>query len=148
MAAISALYGGSVSKVSGDREWQPSLFIDVTFRAVGILHLGGYVQFLGEGFPLDDPGVGGGLTVNLRGDVKSVRLGGNFNTGYLKVPVGPNLQAREGAWNMSASGSFGYAFLKWMSFDVRVRWVRYFKMSDGAPERAWVPEGGFSFFIP
>jgi hypothetical protein len=149
MASISGLYGGSVSKVSGDRKWQPSIWVDATFRAIGIFHVGGYMQFLGEDFPLDDPSVGGGVALALRGDIRSVRLGGGFNTGYMKVPVGANLQGREGAWNISAYGMIGYAFLKWMSFDVRARWIRYFSMDTaGAPDHAWVPEGGLSFFIP
>ena len=145
LGAVSVMYGGTVSRVDGDREWQPSLWFDLTWAAIGPLHPGGYVHLLGESFPLDNPGVGGGLTIQLRFDIKKLRLNGAFNTGYLNnVAV---REEREGAWNISAFGGLGYAFLSWMAFEVRFRWMRYFRLSGG-PDRAWTPEGGLVFFIP
>ena len=146
LGAISVMYGGSVSEIQGERTWQPTLWIDMNFAVAGPLHLGGYVQFLGESFPLDDPGAGGGFQVALRGEIKKkFRLTGAFNVGYLKVPIGNS--EKEGAATISAFGAFGYAFLSWMAIETRFRWINYFKMSDGAPSIAWNMEGGFTFYI-
>lgn len=144
IVVFDAVFGGTVSKFSGQREWQPSLWIDGSYGVAGPLHLGGYFQWLGQSFPLDSPGLGGGALLALRKNVKKLRMSGAFGGGYLKVPL-PN--EREGAGTISAFGGLGYGFLSWMGLEVRGRWERYFKMPPDAPNHAWSIEAGISFFV-
>ena len=141
---VDGVFGGTVSKYSGQRKWQPSLWLDATYRVAGPLHLGGYFQWLGKDWPLDEPGLGGGGLITLRTNIKKLSLSAAFGGGYLRVPL-PD--AVEGSGTISAFVGLGYGFLSWMGLEVRGRWMRYFKMPTDAPEQAWTIEAGFSFFI-
>lgn len=138
------LFGGTTSKFAGERKWQPSLWLDGSYGVVGPLHLGGYFQWLGKSWPLDDPGLGGGGQIAIRGNVKKLRLSGSFFGGYLGVPLPTGV---EGSGTIGSFFGLGYGFLKWMGVEVRGRWMRYFKMPPEAPTHAWTIEAGFSFFV-
>jgi hypothetical protein len=138
------VFGATVSKYGGDPKWQPSLWLDATYRLAGPLHLGGYFQWLGKDWPLDEPGLGGGGLIALRTNIKKLRLSGAFGGGYLRVPLPGSV---EGSGTISAFVGLGYGFLSWMGLEVRGRWMRYFKMPVDAPEQAWSMEAGFSFYI-
>ncbi|MGB8332431.1 MAG: hypothetical protein WCE62_20065, partial [Polyangiales bacterium] len=114
VVVLDALFGGAVSKFSGDKTWQPSLWVDGTYGVAGPLHLGGYFQWLGKNFPLEDPGLGGGGMLALRWNVKHLRLTGAFTGGYLRVPLPDSAR---GAGTIGAFGGLGYGFLSWMGFD-------------------------------
>jgi hypothetical protein len=144
IVVFDAVFGGTVSKFSGDRKWQPSLWIDGSYGVAGPLHLGAYFQWLGRSLPLDNPGFGGGAMLALRKNVKKLRLSGAFGGGYLGVPL-PNQV--EGAGTISAFAGLGYGFLSWMGIEARGRWERYFKMPTDAPNQAWSIEAGISFFV-
>ncbi len=144
LVIFDGLFGGTVAKFNGQRKWQPTLWIDGSYGVAGPLHIGGYFQWLGRSWPLDDPGFGGGGMLSLRGNIKGLRLTGGFAGGYLGVPL---VSRVEGTGTISASVGLGYGFLTWLGFEVRGRWTRYFKMPAGAPTQAWTIEGGFSFFI-
>lgn len=147
---FDAVYGGTVSKYSFGTKWQPSLWLDGSYGVVGPLHLGAYFQWLGEKFPLDNPGFGGGGLIALRRNIKKVRLTGAFGGGYLGVPVPsiPNAPFRhEGSGTITAFGGLGYGFLDFLGIEFRGRWARYFKMPVGTPDSAWSIEGGLTFFI-
>jgi hypothetical protein len=144
MVVFDAVFGGTVSRFVGERKWQPSLWLDGSYGVAGPLHLGGYFQWLGRSFPLDNPGFGGGGMIALRGNVKKVRLSGAFAGGYLGVPLPDRVQ---GAGTISAFAGLGYGVLSWAGFEVRGRWMRYFRMPPGAPDQAWTIEAGLSFFI-
>jgi hypothetical protein len=144
IVVFDAVFGGTVSKFSGERKWQPSLWIDGSYGVAGPLHLGAYFQWLGRSLPLDSPGFGGGAMLALRKNVKKLRLSGAFGGGYLGVPL-PNQV--EGAGTISAFVGLGYGFLSWMGIEARGRWERYFKMPPGAPDQAWSIEAGISFFV-
>jgi len=144
LVVFDGVFGGTVSKFAGQRKWQPSLWVDGSYGVAGPLHLGGYFQWLGRSFPLDDPGFGGGGLIALRGNIKSLRISGAFAGGYLGVPLPTHV---EGTGTISAFAGLGYGFLSWMGFEARGRWMRYFKMPPDAPNHAWSIEGGFSFFI-
>ena len=144
VAAFDLLFGGTVAKFAGDRKWQPTLWLDGTARAAGPLHLGAYFQWLGRSWPLEDPGLGGGGMIALRPNIKKLRITGAFTGGYLKVP----LPARsEGAGTIGALFGLGYSLLSWMGLEARGRWMRYFRMSEGAPSYAWSIEAGLSFSV-
>lgn len=148
---FDALYGGTVSKSSFGTKWQPTLWLDGSYGVVGPLHLGAYFQWLGQKFPLDNPGLGGGAFVALRRNVKKVRFTGAFGGGYLGVPV-PSTVAdapyrREGSGTITAFGGLGYGFIDFLGIEFRGRWARYFRMPAGAPNSAWSIEGGFTIFI-
>lgn len=144
IVVVDAVFGGTVSKFSGQRKWQPSLWVDGSYGVVGPLHLGAYFQWLGKSFPLDSPGFGGGASLALRTNVKKLRLSAAFAGGYLGVPL-PN--EVHGAGTISAFAGLGYGFLSWMGIEVRGRWERYFKMPAGAPDQAWSIGAGISFFV-
>ena len=144
LAILDALFGGTVSSFAGDRKWQPSLWIDGSWSPAGPLHLGGYFQWLGRSFPLDDPGLGGGGVIAIRANIKKLRLSGAFTGGYLGVPWPDRV---EGAGTIGAFAGLGYGLLSWMGFEVRGRWTRYFRMPSGAPDHAWAIEAGLSFFV-
>lgn len=144
IVVFDAVFGGTVSKFSGQHKWQPSLWIDGSYGVAGPLHLGGYFQWLGRSFPLDRPGFGGGALLALRKNVKKLRMSGAFAGGYLGVPL-PNQV--EGAGTISAFAGLGYGFLSWMGIEARGRWERYFKMPPDAPNHAWSIEAGISFFV-
>lgn len=144
LAVFDGVFGGTVSKFSGKREWQPSLWVDGSFRLAGPLHLGAYFQWLGESWPLDDPGLGGGGLIALRTNIKNLRLSGAFGGGYLGVPLPTGV---DGTGTISAFVGLGYGFFKWMGLEARGRWMRYFKMPTDAPTQAWTIEAGFSFFV-
>lgn len=144
MATFDGMFGGTVSNFDGTREWQPSLWLDGTYSPIGPLHLGGYFQWLARSFPLDDPGFGGGGVIALRTDIKRVRMSGAFVGGYQGVPLADRV---EGTGTIGAFAGLGYGFLSWMGFEVRGRWMRYFRMPEGAPDQAWTIEAGFSFFV-
>jgi hypothetical protein len=144
LAAFDILFGGTAAKFVGQRKWQPTLWLDGTAGVAGPLHLGAYFQWLGQSWPLEDPGFGGGGMIALRPNIKKLRITGAFTGGYLKVPL-PSRS--EGAGTIGALFGLGYAVLSWMGFEVRGRWMRYFRMPDGAPDYAWSIEGGFSFFV-
>ena len=144
VATFDGLFGGTISRFAGTRKWQPSLWLDASWGAVGPLHIGAYFQWIGRSFPLDDPGFGGGGMVGLRGDIKKLRLTGLFTGGYLGVPLPARV---EGSGTIGAVAGLGYGFLSWMGFEVRGRWMRYFKMPPQAPTQAWTIEAGFSFFV-
>ncbi len=150
LVVFDAVYGGTVSKYSFGTKWQPSLWLDGSYGVVGPLHLGAYFQWLGEKFPLDNPGFGGGGLIALRRNIKKVRLTGAFGGGYLGVPVPsiPNAPFRhEGSGTITAFGGLGYGFLDFLGIEFRGRWARYFKMPVGTPDSAWSIEGGLTFFI-
>ena len=144
LATFDALFGGTVARYAGARKWQPSLWIDGSWGAAGPLHIGAYFQWLGRSFPLDDPGFGGGGLIALRGNIKKLRVSGAFTGGYLRVPLPIG---SEGAGTIGAFAGLGYGFLSWMGFEARGRWMRYFRMPEGAPRQAWTIEAGFSFFV-
>lgn len=144
LVVLDGVFGGTISKFSGQTRWQPSLWVDGSYRVAGPLHLGAYFQWLGKSWPLDDPGFGGGGLIALRTNIKKLRLSGAFAGGYLGVPLLTNV---EGTGTISAFAGIGYGFLSWMGLEVRGRWMRYFKMPSGAPNHAWSMEAGFSFFI-
>lgn len=144
LVAFDALFGGTVSKFGGDRSWQPSLWIDGSYGVAGPLHLGGYFQWLGRNWPLDDPGLGGGGMLALRANVKKLRISGAFTGGYMRVPLPGRV---EGAGTIGAFGGLGYGFLRWMGIEARGRWTRYFNMPTDAPNHAWSIEAGLSFFV-
>lgn len=144
LATFDGMFGGTVSKFAGTRKWQPSLWIDGTYGPIGPLHIGGYFQWLGRSFPLDDPGFGGGALIALRADIKKLRLSGAFTGGYLGVPLPDRV---DGSGTIGAFAGLGYGFLSWMGFEVRGRWMRYFRMPPDAPTQAWTIEAGFSFFV-
>lgn len=142
--AFDGLFGGTVSRFVGERKWQPSLWLDGSYGVAGPLHLGAYFQWLGRSFPLENPGFGGGGLIALRGSVKNLRLSGAFTGGYQGVPLPDRVQ---GAGTIGAFVGLGYGFLSWMGLEVRGRWLRYFRMPEGAPNQAWTIEAGLSFFI-
>jgi hypothetical protein len=144
LATFDGLFGGTVSNFAGTRKWQPSLWLDGTYSPVGPFHLGGYFQWLARSFPLDNPGFGGGGVIALRTDIKNVRVSGAFVGGYQGVPLPDRVQ---GTGTIGAFAGLGYGFMSWMGFEVRGRWMRYFRMPEGAPEQAWTIEAGFSFFV-
>lgn len=144
LVVIDGVFGGTVSKFSGQRQWQPSLWLDGSYGVAGPFHIGAYFQWLGRSWPLDDPGFGGGAMLALRGNIKSLRLSGAFAGGYLGVPLATHV---EGTGSISAFAGLGYGFLDWLGVEVRGRWMRYFKMPPGAPNHAWSIEAGFSFFV-
>lgn len=144
MVVFDGVFGGTVSKYIGERQWQPSLWIDGSYGVWGPLHLGAYFQWIGRSWPLDNPGFGGGGMIALRQNIKKLRLSGAFFGGYLGVPLPGNA---EGAGTIGAFAGVGYGFLEWMGFEMRGRWMRYFKMLPGAPTNAWTIEAGFSFYI-
>lgn len=144
IVVFDAVFGGTVSKFSGEREWQPSLWIDGSYGVAGPLHLGAYFQWLGRSLPLDSPGFGGGGMLALRANVKKLRMSGAFGGGYLGVPLPDQV---EGAATISAFAGLGYGFLSWMGIEARGRWERYFKMPPDAPNHAWSIEAGISFFV-
>lgn len=144
LVVIDGVFGGTVSKFNGQRQWQPSLWLDGSYGVAGPFHIGAYFQWLGRSWPLDDPGFGGGAMLALRGNIKSLRLSGAFAGGYLGVPLVTHV---EGTGNISAFAGLGYGFLDWLGLEVRGRWMRYFKMPPGAPTHSWSIEAGFSFFI-
>jgi len=141
---VDAVFGGTISKFSGKKTWQPTLWADASYGAAGPLHVGGYFQWLGKNSPIDDAGLGGGGLIALRWKVKNLRLSGAFTGGYLKVPLPGETH---GAGTIGAFVGLGYGFFSWMGFDVRGRWMQYFKMPDGAPGHSWSIEAGLSFFI-
>ena len=148
---FDVVYGGTVSKFSFGTKWQPTLWIDGSYGVIGPLHLGAYVQWLGEKFPLDNPGFGGGGLIALRRNIKKVRLTGAFGGGYLGVPV-PTIPAdlpyrHEGSGTITAFGGLGYGFIDFLGIEFRGRWARYFRMPTGTPDSAWSIEGGLTFFI-
>jgi hypothetical protein len=144
LAAFDFLFGGTTAKFSGDRRWQPTLWIDGTAGVAGPLHLGGYFQWLGKSWPLEDPGLGGGGMIAIRPNLKKLRITGAFTGGYLKVPLPTH---SEGAGTIGALFGLGYSFLDWMGIEARGRWMQYFRMPDGAPSSAWSIEVGLSFFV-
>ncbi len=144
LVVLDGVFGGSVAKFNGQRKWQPTLWVDGSYGVAGPLHIGGYFQWLGKSWPLDDPGFGGGAMLALRGNIKNLRLSGAFAGGYLGVPLVTHV---EGAGTISAFVGLGYGFLDWLGLEARGRWMRYFKMPAGAPNHAWSIEAGFSFFI-
>ena len=144
LVVLDGVFGGTVSSFAGRKQWQPTLWVDGSVRAAGPLHLGGYFQWLGKNFPLDQPGLGGGGLLALRWNVKHLRLSGAFTGGYLRVPL-PNYV--RGAGTIGSFFGLGYGFLSWMGAEVRGRWIRYFNMPSGAPNHSWSIEAGFSFFI-
>ncbi|UCH28202.1 MAG: hypothetical protein JSV06_07860 [Myxococcales bacterium] len=144
IAAFDVLFGGTTAKFAGQRKWQPTLWLDGTAGVAGPLHLGAYFQWLGRSWPLEDPGFGGGGMIALRPNVKKLRITGAFTGGYLKVPLP---MGSEGAGTIGALFGLGYSLLDWMGVEVRGRWMRYFRMPDGAPQYAWSIEAGFSFFV-
>ncbi len=148
---FDVLYGGTVSKSSFGTKWQPTLWLDGSYGVVGPLHLGAYFQWLGETFALDNPGLGGGVFVGLRRNVKKVRFTGAFGGGYLGVPVpSPVVDVpyrREGSGTVTAFGGLGYGFIDFLGIELRGRWARYFRMPPGAPNSAWSIEGGFTIFF-
>jgi hypothetical protein len=144
LAAFDILFGGTTAEFTGNRKWQPTLWLDGTAGVAGPLHLGAYFQWLGKSWPLEDPGLGGGGMIALRPNIKKLRITGAFTGGYLKVPL-PN--ESEGAGTIGALFGLGYSFLDWMGIEARGRWMRYFRMPDGAPNYAWSIEAGFSFFV-
>ncbi|NOQ84193.1 MAG: hypothetical protein GQ551_09300 [Myxococcales bacterium] len=144
LVVFDGVFGGTVSKFNGQRKWQPTLWLDGSYGVAGPLHIGGYFQWLGKSWPLDDPGFGGGAVLALRGNIKSLRLSGAFAGGYLGVPLVTHV---EGTGTVGAFAGLGYGFLDWLGLEVRGRWTRYFKMPPGAPNHAWSIEAGLSFFI-
>ncbi len=148
---FDVLYGGTVSKSSFGSKWQPTLWLDGTYGVIGPLHLGAYFQWLGESFPLDNPGLGGGALIALRRNIKKVRFSGAFGGGYLGVPVpSPVVDAPyrlERSGTITAFGGLGYGFIDFLGIEVRGRWARYFRMPAGVPNSAWSIEGGFTIFI-
>ena len=144
LVVFDGVFGGTVSKFAGQRKWRPTLWVDGSYGVVGPLHLGAYFQWLGKSWPLEDPGLGGGGMIALRWNIKSVRLSGAFTGGYLRIPLPTYV---DGSGTIGAFAGIGYGFLSWMGFEVRGRWMRYFKMPPGAPTQAWSIEAGFSFFI-
>ena len=144
LVIFDGVFGGTISKFSGQRKWQPTLWLDGSYGVAGPLHLGAYFQWLGRSWPLDNPGFGGGAQIALRANIKKLRISGAFTGGYLGVPLVTHV---EGTGTIGAFAGLGYGFLEWMGFEVRGRWTRYFKMPPGAPNHAWSIEGGLSFFI-
>ena len=144
MVVFDAVFGGTVSKYVGDRQWQPSLWIDGSYGVWGPLHVGAYFQWIGRSWPLDNPGFGGGGMIALRQNIKKLRLSGAFSGGYLGVPLPTRT---DGSGTIGVFVGLGYGFLEWMGFEMRGRWLRYFKMPPGAPTDAWTIEAGFSFYI-
>jgi hypothetical protein len=144
VAAFDILFGGTTAQFAGNRKWQPTLWLDGTARIAGPLHLGAYFQWLGQSWPLEDPGFGGGGMIALRPNVKNLRITGAFTGGYLKVPL-PDQS--KGAGTIGALFGLGYSFLDWMGVEARGRWMRYFRMPEGAPGYAWSIEAGLSFFV-
>ena len=134
LVIFDGVFGGTVSKFSGQRKWQPSLWLDGSYGVAGPLHIGAYFQWLGRSWPLDDPGFGGGAQLALRANVQKLRISGAFAGGYLGVPLVTHV---EGTGTIGAFAGLGYGFLEWLGFEVR----------PGAPNHAWTIEGGFSFFI-
>lgn len=150
-AVFDVVYGATVSKFSTGTKWQPTLWIDGTYGVIGPLHLGAYMQWLGEKYPLDNTGFGGGGLIALRRNVKKVRLSGAFGGGYLAVPV-PAVPAgapyqNEGSGIITAFGGLGYGFLDFLGIEFRGRWARYFRMPAGTPDSAWSIEGGLTLFL-
>jgi hypothetical protein len=94
--------------------------------------------------PLEDSGLGGGGMIALRQNVKKLRITGAFTGGYLKVPLPLGSQ---GEGTIGALLGLGYPLLSWMGVEARGRWMRYFRMPDGAPNHAWSIEAGLSFFV-
>ena len=144
LVIFDGVFGGTISKFSDQRKWQPSLWLDGSYGVAGPLHIGAYFQWLGRSWPLDDPGFGGGAQLALRGNIKNLRLSGAFTGGYLGVPLVTHV---EGTGTIGAFAGLGYGFLEWLGFEVRGRWTRYFKMPPGAPNHTWSIEAGFSFSI-
>ena len=144
LVIFDGVFGGTISKFSGQRKWQPTLRLDGSYGVAGPLHIGAYFQWLGQSWPLDDPGFGGGVQLALRGNIKKLRLSGAFAGGYLGVPLVTHV---EGTGTISAFAGLGYGVLEWMGLEVRGRWTRYFKMPPGAPNHTWSIEAGFSFSI-
>jgi hypothetical protein len=144
LVIFDGVFGGTISKFSGQRKWQPTLWLDGSYGVAGPLHLGAYFQWLGRSWPLDDPGFGGGAQIALRANIKKLRISGAFTGGYQGVPLVTHV---EGTGTIGAFAGLGYGFLEWLGFEVRGRWTRYFKMPPGAPNHAWSIEGGLSFFI-
>lgn len=144
LVVFDGVFGATVSKFAGQRKWQPTLWLDGSYGVAGPLHLGGYFQWIGKSWPLDNPGFGGGAMIALRGNIKKLRLSGAFTGGYVGVPL-PTYVA--GSGTIGAFAGLGYGFLSWMGLEVRGRWARYFKMPPDAPSHAWSIEAGFSFFI-
>ncbi|MCZ6806947.1 MAG: hypothetical protein O7F08_08340 [Deltaproteobacteria bacterium] len=149
---FDVVYGATVSKYSFGTKWQPTLWIDGSYGVAGPLHLGAYFQWLGEKFPLDNPGFGGGGLIALRRNIKKVRLTGAFGGGYLGVPVPvlsiPDAPYRhEGSGTITAFAGLGYGFIDFLGIEFRGRWARYFRMPAGTPDSAWSIEAGLTFFI-
>ncbi|MBW2718164.1 MAG: hypothetical protein JRD94_06305 [Deltaproteobacteria bacterium] len=65
LVVFDGVFGGTVSKFNGQRKWQPTLWLDGSYGVAGPLHIGGYFQWLGKSWPLDDPGFGGGAVLAL-----------------------------------------------------------------------------------
>lgn len=151
MVVIDLMYGGTVSNYEIGRQWQPSLWLDGTYRVAGPLHLGAYFQWLGEKFALRNPGFGGGGLIALRRNVGDVRLTAAFGGGYLGVPVPTSVPGErfrhDGSGTITVFGGLGYSVLRFLGFEIRPRWARYFRTPTGVPRSAWSIEGGITFFI-
>lgn len=144
LAVFDGFFGGTTSKYAGNRKWQPTLWVDGTWGAAGPLHIGAYFQWLGQSWPLEDPGLGGGGMIALRPNIKKLRITGAFTGGYLRVPLPTH---NEGAGTIGGLFGLGYGFLSWMGIEARGRWMRYFRMPAQAPQNAWSIELGLNFFV-
>ena len=147
VVVVNVLYGATFSNFGGDNKTQPSLWLDGSYGVVGPLHIGGYFQFLGEGFALSNPGYGGGAFLALRKNVSKARLSAAFGGGGLGVPVPRETSSKERTGTLTAFLGLGYGFLDFLGIELRGRWARYFGMPPETPNNAWSLEGGLTIFI-
>lgn len=134
---------------AGEVGWQPTLRTDFAFDVVGPLQAGMYGQLVGTEVPLQNPGIGGGLTLAVRPQLPIVRLRPviEFSGGRQRLRVPQPDEER--VWVTTAAVGLGIVASNIVTLEGRLShtWLHGLESAD-LDDRAWQVTFGLRFRIP
>jgi hypothetical protein len=147
---VGLTLGAAAVEEANTYEWRPVVRTEVGFRVWGPFEVGGHLQMLTLGFPVETPSFGGGLFVQLRPEVPFYGIVPHVEIAGGRTTLSTAIADRVDAWSLSVGGGVGYEFFSELSIEARVHHHWYFDLppDSGVGVDGWTVSAGIAYGLP
>lgn len=114
----------------GAAEWHPTLRAELSFRAVGPLALGAFVDGVAGDAPFGRPAFGAGALAQLRPEAPVLGIVPHLEGAVSRLQLPSERQGREDAWSASVGGGIGIPVDDGAVLEARLRRTWYYGVDE------------------